>query len=142
MRNEEIKRKVITMWLIGLMGGGASLLGTFWSGAGKVIFDRTVLALPPDWGGTFVLFLLLAASTGATIAAWLWVTRERGALDGCVLVEEGGYYVDRKLGYAICPRCAVMNGERVGMMRAGSGYSCRVCAQVYAVREAQPGVRK
>lgn len=131
MTNHETKKVVLVAGLSGIIGCAAGLFGAFWSGAGKAIFDRTVLALPPDWAGILILFLALATAAGVITSAWLWVTREHGALDGCDLVEEGGYYVDRKLGHAICPKCAVENGQRVGMMSLGVTYSCRVCSQSY-----------
>ena len=131
MTNREILSKGAIAIISGCAGAIAAIVSAFWTDTGAKAYHAYLLSQNPSWVGTLFLTLFAVIVLLVGLVVLLFVSRARHPLHGCDLVEEGGYYMDRKRGHAICPKCAVESGQRVGMMKHDSAYQCRVCLQTF-----------
>lgn len=118
--------KYIVGGLAGLLLSSATL---FLRHFAKPIYDTFEATIQKD-----ALIQLTAISLLALLLAIVWIFllyREchRPLADKYDFDDYGGYYVDRKHGWAICPQC-LASGIIVHMMDVGGNKKCNACNTV------------
>jgi len=125
----DLHSSVVKYIVGGLAGLLLSALTVFFRHFAKPTYQTIVAHVRKD-----AVIQIAAISILALLLALIWLfllyrERKTPLTEKYGFDEYGGFYVDRKHGWAICPRC-LSDGKVVHMMDVGGNKKCNACDAV------------